>query len=212
MKKAHHTSIGLVLLCLAPVPGAGADEAMEEQFSGFYLGASVASQNVWAGSSINGIDFRAQDRRPGVDAAFGWRWQFDLVWVVGIEVQYGWLTGDLGLGVGGDPLHITYANDHQWGIGGHAGRTVGDGRHLVYLYAYETDRDFDVKVTGSFGSFSQRDEQGFLRFGLGLETAWSARLHSSILLGSYRVDFGGVPSNLDVSGEFDLRLGLVYHY
>jgi hypothetical protein len=43
-----------------------------------------------------------------------------------------------------------------------------------------------------------------------LETTWSKRLRSRVALGTYRVDFGDALTNVVISGEIDLNVGLSY--
>lgn len=191
---------------------ANADESTD--FRGPYLGVTVGTQNVWGGSLIGAVDVLSQDRREVFGVDLGWRWQTESGWVFGAELQFGKLDGDFTLGAVGDPLFITYDNDSQFGFGGHVGKVLGERRrNLLYVYAYETEREFDVEVTDSqFGAFRQTDEQGFLRFGFGLETTWTDRLRSRVMFGSYRVDFGGVATNIDIDRKADINVGLVYGF
>ena len=191
---------------------AEASDAGEATFDGFYLGAALASQNVWGGSLIGGIDVLSEDRRLIAEVSLGWRHGIFENWVVGVEVQAGLLDGDLHRESGPAGLSIEYANDSQFGFGVNLGRILGSGRRqLLYAYAYETKRDFDVTINHpSFGSFTQSDEQGLLRYGLALETAWSDRLRTKLAVGTYRVDFGDALTNIDIGSDLDIGIGLVY--
>ena len=206
--------IGTLLLASAigPVHSEAANDADQDSFDGFYLGVSLASQNVWGGSMIGGIDVLTEDRRVIAEASLGWRHRISENWVAGVEVQAGLLDGDLRRERYSGGVSIEYANNSQLGYGVNLGRTLGsDRRHLLYAYAYETRRDFDVTIHHpSHGIFNQSDEQGFLRYGFALETIWSQRLRTKLALGTYRVDFVDTRTNIDIGTDLDISIGLVY--
>jgi hypothetical protein len=205
---------GALLLATAsgPLHSAEAGDTDEGTFDGFYLGAALTSQNVWGGSLIGGIDVLSEDRRSVAEVSLGWRHGIFENWVVGVEVQAGLLDGDLRLETDSGGLAIDYANDSQFGFGVNVGRILGPGRrHLLYAHAYETKRDFDVTINHpSYGVFTQSDEQGFLRYGLTLETTWSDRLRTKLAVGTYRVDFGDALTNIDIGSDLDISIGLVF--
>ena len=92
-------------------------------------------------------------------------------------------------------------------FGAHVGRVVG-GDWRVYGYLSETSRDFDVRLTDGGGSFNQADEQGILRFGVGLERPVNGWLSWRATLGSARAKFDG-PTNMDPDREIEFALGVV---
>lgn len=205
---------GLVTLAtaLAPVHTAHAEDYEAGPFDGFYVGLAIASQNVWAGSLIDGVDVLAEDRRTVAEVSLGWRGRVFGHWFLGFEVQAGYLDGDLRRDEAPDGPSIDYANDLQVGFGVSFGRILGSSRrHILYVYAYETERDFDVTITDPrYGTFTQSDEQGFLRYGIALESAWTDRLRWKFALGTYRVDFGDAQTNIDIGSDIDVSIGLVY--
>jgi hypothetical protein len=211
--KSRALAIGVTAaLCLCrPVAAAEADR--EARFSGAYAGVNLVSQNVWGGSLVNGVDVLAQDRRTVTEFNAGLRKQTAGGWVFGVEFQYGTLDGDLNHVDTGASLSVQYRNSSQFGFGGEIGRVIGaSGRNLLFLYGYETTREFDVSIQNGLLTGSQTDEQGFFRYGLGLETVWTPRIRTEVLVGTYRVDFGSQITNIDVSGESELALGLVYAF
>ena len=180
----------------------------QESFDGFHLGAALATQNVWGGSFVDGVDMLSQDRRTVVELQGGWRKQFGW-FVAGASVQYGFLDGGLVLAEPERSLEVTYANDGQFGFGASAGVALESRWPIhAFAYAFETSRSFDVIVRQGDRLFRQNDEQGFLRYGVGVEAAISGRWHVRGTAGTYRVDFGDLVTNIDVSGELDVSLGV----
>jgi hypothetical protein len=208
----RHFGALLIATTICPLYSVEASDADEYAFDGFYVGAAVSSQNVWGGSMIAGIDVLTEDRRTVAEASLGWRHRVFEHWVIGVELQAGLLDGDLRREAGAGGFSVDYSNNAQFGFGVNAGRILGSGRrNLLYAYAYETERNFDVTVSHpSFGTFTQSDEQGFLRYGLALETAWSGRLRTKLAVGTYRVDFGNARTNIDIGSDIDISFGLVY--
>ena len=202
----------LIVTIICPLYSVEASDAEKYAFDGFYLGAAVSSQNVWGGSLIAGIDVLTEDRRAVAEASLGWRHSVFEHWVVGVEVQAGLLDGDLHREADAGGFSVDYSNNSQFGFGVNSGRILGSGRrHLLYLYAYETERNFDVKISHpSFCTCIQSDEQGFLRYGLALETAWSGRLRTKMAVGTYRVDFGDARTNINIGSDIEMSIGFVY--
>jgi hypothetical protein len=199
----------VAMAALGLIGGTGTLESQEaEAFDGFYAGAAAASQNVWGGSFVAGVDVLAQERRPVLELAGGWRKQFGW-FVAGAEIQYGFLDGTLSHSEAGGSLSFHYENDRQLGYGLTAGAAVGGGWPVVlYAYAFETSRSFDVTIREGQRVFRQSDEQGFLRYGVGAEARLSGRLGLKGTIGSYRVDFGDKVTNIDVGGELDVTFGV----
>jgi hypothetical protein len=204
--------LGVLAAALAPWHMAQAEDAQADPFGGFYVGLAIASQNVWAGSLIDGVDVLTEDRRTVAEVSLGWRGRVFGDWFLGFEVQAGFLDGDLRRDEAPDGPSIDYTNDLQVGFGVSFGRIVGSsGRHILYAYAYETERDFDVMITDPrYGTFTQSDEQGFLRYGFALERAWTDRLRWKFAIGTYRVDFGDAQTNIDIGNDIEISIGLAY--
>jgi hypothetical protein len=187
----------------------GVEAQAVEAYDGFYFGAGAASQNVWGGSFVDGIDVLAQDRRTVVELTGGWRKQFGW-FVAGIEVQLGFLDGQLTHTDPADTLSIHYDGNRQSGFGLTVGGVLGT-RHptLLFAYAFETTRNFDVVIQDGSRLLRQRDEQGFLRYGIGAETRLVGRVGLRGTVGAYRVDFGELTTNIDVGGEMEYTLAFV---
>ncbi len=133
--------------------------------------------------------------------------------MLGLRLNYGLTDGDL---AHADPDHlfeILYENDSQIGFGGELGVVLGNRRNVaLFLYGYETERDFDVTITTVFGSFRQSDEQGVFRFGLGVEFRLRGGFHLRGTLGTDRADFGDRFTSQDVDGNTDFGVGFVYQF
>jgi hypothetical protein len=182
--------------------------ARGEPFHGFYLRAEIGSQNLIAGSLVDGVDTLAQDSRTVTTLAGGLRGEFLGGWVVGVEVGSGRFDEGLRLVDTTRGLQIDYRGDSQFHYGLLAGHTVPWRRALVFAYAQEVTRDFEVSIVQNGVAFAQNDEQGLLRYGVGLEVPIAGRLHFSATAGSSRADFGDRPTNIDVEDELDAAFGL----
>jgi len=196
----------------------GASNAQAQQpasatrsFSGPYVGASLATQNIFAGAFLGNRDVLAQDNAIVAEFSFGWRHEFSNRLVVGAEMQYGRFGGNLRHSEG--PLQIDYDGSDQFGYGITFGRTFGVRRNsLLYAYAFETERDFDVTIRNEFGVFSQNDNQGMVRYGLGAEIVLHKGIHLRGNVGRVAVDFGDLVTNIDVEDKWDASIGLVYQF
>jgi hypothetical protein len=107
-------------------------------------------------------------------------------------------------------LSIDYANDSQTSIGG----TLGFARGSVLLFAYasEVTRHFDVRVTRGEETFTQKDEQGMLRYGLGMEVAPFQRFHLRVRVGGGRADFGDAQTNIEPARPVQFSIGIAYQF
>ena len=181
-------------------------------FDGLYLGVSTGYQNIFGGSLVNGVDVLAQDTRRVWDIPIGYRKQFIKGrYLLGIEYSFGFTDGNLMHSDDINQLEITYENNSQSGIGGLGGVLVGRKRaFLIYGYLNETSRNFEVRIVDKGKVIRQRDEQGMLKYGLGVEAHLWQGLNFRASVGALRVDFGDQITNIDVEDELDLMIGLIY--
>ncbi len=179
-------------------------------FSGFYGGLGFSSQNVVGGSFIGGRDVLSRANRDVVDLFLGWRKQFGNRFVIGVEAQVGVVDGDLTQTDTATGYDVEYENDSQVAFGLTVGRVLGSQqRWLLYAYAYETEREFDVTIRSGVFSFTQNDKQGMLRLGLGTEVTLGSPFRLRLSAGTTRSDFGGAITNIDADGKFEVGTGLV---
>lgn len=181
-------------------------------FDGIYLGANAGSQNLFGGSFVDGTDVLAQESRFVAELFTGFRKQFlKGRLLAGAEVQIGFTDGDL---LHHDPdksLKINYKNSFQNGYGLTLGAVLLKNKNLLaYTYAFETKRKFDVTIREGAATYKQKDEQGMLKYGLGVEAKIWRGLHARATLGRLRVDFGDLKTNIDVEDKWDMTLGVVY--
>lgn len=193
----------------APARGAETDP----YFDGPYLGLEASRQNTIGGALVAGIDTLAQASRTVVSVTGGYRHQFTGGLVAGLEGSFGAIDGDLSHSDQANGLSIDYKNRTQYAVGGIFGIAVGALQEtLIYGYVSETKRGFDVTVRGPLGVGTQKDKQGLLRYGLGLER----RLHESFSLrasvGSSRADFGNQRTNFDPNTRIDFALGAIWQF
>ena len=182
-------------------------------FSGPYAGFDVASQNTIAGALIAGVDTLAQANRGVASLALGYRHQFAGGFVAGLEGNFGLTRGDLHHQDATNGLTIDYENSTQYALGGTLGYAFGAAREtLIYAYISETKRSFDVTVRGPLGVGNQKDEQGLLRFGLGVERRTSERLSLRASVGTSRADFGDRRTNFDPKAKIDFSVGAIWQF
>jgi len=148
-------------------------------WTGFYVGAHLggtfSSDANFSGLAIGN---NSNGRFLGGLQA-GYDWQFNPNWVVGVEGQYSWLSGNLGAVF---PGGFAYAND-QRGLGsitGRLGYTWGPG--MLYVkggYAYSNNNE-NVTLGGApIGFVETGDHTNGYTIGAGLEYMfapnWSAK-------------------------------------
>ena len=186
-------------------------QSEDEAFDGLFFGLDVGSQNYFSGAVIGGVDVLTRETKGVVDLSLGFRKQFGGRWIVGLRINYGLTDGDLEQTDAAGRFEISARNDSQFGYGGEIGLVLGQRRPIaVFLYGYETERDFDVVIRTPTGSFDQSDKQGIFRSGLGVELRLRPGLHLRGTVGSGWADFGDRFVSQDVDGKLDLGVGLTY--
>lgn len=207
------TCLSLILLGWATV-GFTQTETFSRHFDGLHLGANAGSQNIFGGSFVDGVDVLAQESRFVAELFTGFRKQFFKGrMMAGAEVQIGFTDGDLTHYDADKPLTINYENNFQSGYGLTLGAVFFKKKTLLaYAYAFETARKFDVTIRDGFSTYRQKDEQGMLKYGLGLEAKIWRGLHTRITLGRLRVDFGDQITNIEVDDKWDFTIGVLYQF
>lgn len=212
----NRSLVAFVLLsCIAVCRGQSNDPAAEKKhFDGLYLGVAAGSQNIFGGSFVGGIDVLAQDSRFVTELSGGFRKQlFHGRLLLGAEVQLGFTDGNL---MHADPekqLVINYKNNTQSGIGLTMGMALGRRKNvLLYGYANETKRKFDVSIREHNSAWKQEDKQGMLKYGIGVEAQIYKGLNARFSIGRLRVDFGDLMTNINVEDKLDVMAGVVYQF
>jgi len=185
-----------------------------EHFSGFYLGMSVGSQNLFGRAFIDGIDVLAQDRRRVIEFSAGIRRQFlgDHL-LAGVEVQYGLTDGNLMYFDPPSQSAVSYENLSQRGFGLTLGYAGGPGGKVaIYSYLFATDRIFDVSIVDPNGPSAQTDAQSFLQYGLGAEVRISGSWHIDASVGRQFVDSSDLVTNIELDKMLDLTVGFVHQF
>jgi outer membrane immunogenic protein len=190
MKKYLFATLVFAALGAAPAPAADlgarpyynkapAYAAPIYNWTGFYLGGHVGGaftgDNNFSGLSTGN---NANGRFLG-GVQVGADWQFAPTWVLGIEGQYSWLSGDVGAVF---PLNFAYTN-RQRGLGSITGRfgyTWGPG--LVYVkggYAYSDNNETVTLLGAAIPFVIDGDHRNGYTVGAGLEYMfapnWSAK-------------------------------------
>jgi hypothetical protein len=187
-------------------------QTQQKNFDGLYLTLQAGSQNVFGGSWVNDMDILAQESRFVVDMGAGFRKQFlKERFLLGIEFVYGFMDADLSYQSEADQLSINYQCKTQTGFGGMAGVALGSKRNnLVFVYGNETTRKFEVTIRDEFGPYYQKDEQGMFKYGVGFERHVFKRFNIRASIGGLLVDFGDMPTNIDVEDKLDVMAGLSF--
>jgi len=194
----------IVAILLLPAPA----RTQHKAFSGLYAGVEVGRQNLIGGSLVDNVDFLTQDTRRVIALQGGVRYQFDVGFVIGVEGSVGFMDGKLSLADPANQLDITYDNDQQTTFGLMSGFALGPRkRWLLFAYLSEATRKFDVTVNRAGTTFQQSDEQGFLRYGIGVEKQLFGHLNLRATAGSGRADFADRQTNIDVKREFEFSVG-----
>lgn len=189
---------------------------MPRRFGGIFLSADVGRQNIIGGSLVGGVDVLQQDSRTVGSAAAGIRAELPIGLVIGAEFGLG--RGDGNLVQDRNPVgyRVRYDNDSQTHVGATVGYVLGRQRRtLAFVYVAEVTRSFDVIIEGPMGGSStfpiayQTDEQGLLRYGIGIERAVGTWLSVRATMGSSRADFGDKVTNIEVRRPVDAGVGVV---
>ena len=204
-----HLTLLLFLFCSTLVQ---AQSETQVDHSGLYIGLNGGIQNLFGGSFVNDIDILAQESRFVSEIPFGYRWQlFNSRFIAGLEVHIGFTDGKLSHQDANEPLEITYKNKFQSGKGITLGVALGRNRDwILFGYAHETKRKFDVDIRQREFRFQQTDKQGMLKYGFGVEKNLFNKFNIRGTFGALNVDFGDLPTNIDVEDKFDFTLGFIY--
>lgn len=202
-------AILLLLFLLVKVTG-----FTQTKFKGFYSGALAGSQNIFGGSYVEGRDVLAQKSGFVIEFPIGFRLQaLKQSMVLGLEFSLGFTDGDLLHTDDPKPLTIKYSNSFQRGFGGMAGWVPGRKKNLlVFAYLNETKRKFEVEIRDRHGVYKQKDKQGMLKYGLGMEWPITKFLHIRGSAGLMRVDFGERITNINVEDKADVMAGLIFQF
>ena len=192
---------------VAPVPA-----PQPRAFHGPYAGIDVGRQHLIGGSLVDEVDTLQEASRAVAAGFVGLRAQFGGGVVVGAEFAVGRTDGRLMLDDATAGVSVRYDNRVQTQVGGLVGHTLGDRRDwLAFAYAAEVSRNFDVQIVQHGGRVAQQDEQGLLRFGLGIERRVGA-VGLRFALGTSRADFGSRVTNITIRRRLDLGIGALWQW
>ena len=184
-------------------------------FDGLYLGYNLGSHNIFGGALIDNLDVLGQKSGLVFEFTPGFRKQIlnDRL-VLGLEIQFGITDGNLQQTDNRNQLKIDYKNNRQFGYGLSFGAVFGKNRNiLLSSYAYITKRNFDITITETSGTtFTQKDGQRFLRYGVTLETQVYKRLNVKANVGRIYVDYEDLATNMDVDDKWDFTIGVNYQF
>lgn len=184
------------------------------KFDGFYFGFNAGVQNVFGGSFVNEMDVLAQEYKFVAEQAVGYRKQLiKNRLAIGLEFSIGFLDGRLNHTDLEEDLKIDYQTSFQYSLGLIIGGVIGEKRNtLLFAYANETKRSFDVNIRQRQYSFQQTDKQGMLKYGIGVEWYGCKPFNIRGTFGALNVDFGELRTNIDVEDKFDFAIGVVYQF
>ena len=188
----------------APAP------AQSSSFSGPFVGVDVGQQHLIGGALVDGVDTLQQDSRLVGSAVAGLRGHVGRL-VLGGEFGVGRTDGDLILEAPARDLIVRYENRGQWHWALTAGPTIGAGT-VIYAYLWEVTRQFDVTVVQGGVSTTQNDEQGLLRYGVGVEHRLRGPLHVRVTAGTSRADFGGRATNITIGRRLDASVAVLLQF
>ncbi len=215
MNKAKYRSAATaVLAAIVFCPAFGAFAQTEERlFNGFYVGLDAGRQNIIGRALVNGVDTLQQSSRSVATLLGGARLQLGYGIVAGLEGGIGLADGKLSLSDPANGLTVEYKNSTQVQYGVVLGYALGAQRDtLIFGYLSQVERRFDVSVQSPQGNFEQRDAQGLLRFGAGVERKISGPFRLRATIGTSRADFRGRPTNINVKTALDLAVSAIYQF
>ena len=202
--------VPLALLVVLAVPCRGQAPPAREGRVSVFLALDGGVQNLIGGALVSGVDVLSQASRMVGTVSVGVRAETSFGLVAGFDVGMGVARGNLHLVDPSGPLEVTYRNRTQrhWNV--MVGHALGDDRRTtVHLYLSEVSRSFDVDVDEAGARYSQRDGQGLLRFGLGVEREVTDAAALRVRVGTSQADFGGRPTNITPTRPVDVMIGAV---
>ncbi|MGE0863153.1 MAG: hypothetical protein AB7P34_04555 [Vicinamibacterales bacterium] len=202
--------IAAALMMIGLLAGSASAQSGRGPFSGLYVGADAGRQHIIGGSLVDDVDTLQEDSRIVASVFGGVRGQFR-GFVLGAELGFGRTDGDLVLADSSRQLTVDYINDSQWNWTLNAGHTIGP-RTLLFGYVSEVTRQFDVTLLRAGVTTEQRDEQGLLRFGGGIEQRIAGPLRLRATIGTSRADFGDRQTNIEIGRRLDASIGLVLQF
>jgi hypothetical protein len=169
------------------------------------LGLQVGLENIIAGANFKEQDVLAAAHLPtiGFILAPGMqikKWQFSP------EIGVGYITKHLHYS--NEEVVISYQPNMQWFLGAKLGYEFKSG-HSIFVYANEVSRNFDVKLQDQWGPFTQEDNQGMLRFGVGYQLNLLKSAFINCKMGTGRADFADrtISNNPNFKLEAAVTLG-----
>lgn len=203
---------GVVLSAQGPVVSRVPASPAPRPFHGPYAGVDFGRQHLIGGALVDDVDTLQEASRVVASGFVGLRAQFGGGVVAGAEFAVGRTNERLALADAASGVSVRYDNRVQSQIGGLVGHTVGARREwLVFAYGAEVTRHFDVEIVQDGGRVAQQDEQGLLRFGLGLERRVGA-VGLRLALGASRADFGTRVTNITIRRRLDLGIGALWQW
>lgn len=214
MKKLIILLITLLPLTLQARQQTATNDNTSLNFQGVYIGLNAGVQNVFAGSFVNNMDILAQESLFVSEMAIGYRtYLLKNRLVVGLEYSLGFLDADLEHVDNSQPLRIQYESSQQSSFGLTVGILPGSKKRLlIFLYANETKREFQVDIDQPPYNFNQTDRQGMLKYGIGLEHQIFPGIAIRSTYGRLNVDFGELETNIDVEDKQDFTLGFTFQF
>ena len=208
---ARRHAIGVALFGV--LGAASAIEAQDRAFHGAYLGVEAAREDLIGGSLVDGVDVLAQDDRGVLSVVGGARYQASWGLVIGAEGTVGATDGELAYTSPDGGLSVQYSNSRQTSLGAQVGYAFRSSMPvLLFAYASEVTRRFDVRVTQGASAFDQTDEQGMLRYGIGTEIEVVRGLLMRARIGSGRADFGSAITNFAPEPAPQFGFAVVYQF
>jgi hypothetical protein len=174
-----------------------------------FLALDGGVQNIIGGALVSGVDVLSQARRTVGTVSLGVRAESSFGLVAGFDVGVGVARGNLRLVDPDGPLEVSYKNRTQrhWNV--MVGQALGPARETtIHLYLSEVSRSFEVDVNEAGARYHQRDGQGLLRFGVGIEREVTSATALRLRVGTSRADFGGRRTNITPSRLVDVMVGM----
>ena len=187
----------------------------EKHFNGFYVGTSIGSQNIYGGAFIDDLDVFAQKSSAVIDFSAGYRMQLAQNKImVGGEIFYGIVDGDLTTIDTRSQTKIFYANDYQIGLGLQAGVVLGkENNVLLYVFYNETKRVFDIHFTPDNGiKYTQKDTEYITRCGIGVEIPVYKQLNMRVNIANTYANFDDVKTSMKVNNKLDYNIGFLLNF
>jgi opacity protein-like surface antigen len=187
-------------------------------YGGANFGGAFPSENITVGSGAS-LSTDPSGVLGGIQ--FGYNYLFSPNWLIGIEVEFGWTSGQ-GTGIFATPATAgTFTSEHNWYdlVTGRLGYAMGNWLYYVKGGGAWMNADYRMVTAGAFpGAFAINSTRSGMMIGFGAEymltPQWSAKFEYAFLDFGKQSNSFGIPVVGPTTADtqiHEVKVGVNYH-